>query len=343
MRAPRRAWEGRVVLVTGIGGFVGCSLASELLARGAYVVGIVRDGRSLRKLDLVGIRRRVELVSGDVADLNLVQRAVGEYEVDAIFHLAAQTSTQVAARSPASTMVTNVGGTWNVLEAARMNPLVRSVVVASVADDAPRRGLSPRGLPPYEASKACCETLARSYAASFPLPVACVRCASVYGPCDTNWDRLVPGVVRDALAGKDPLVPHDWLAERDYIFISDAVEGYLTAAERLPEISGTAVSLGAKAPTSTAAMVEMILAEVGDPGIRPRLPLNRAHAPIGHDGGHGPAALATAPVDTAGILAGWRPRVPLPEGIALTVGWYRDYLTTGRVLALDRGFRSGSL
>lgn len=351
MRRARRGWDDRVVLVTGVGGFVGGSVATELLARGAHVVGIVRDGRSLRQLELLGIRRRVDVVTGDITDPGLVLRTVGDYEVDTIFHFAAQTSPQVARRSPVSTLSSNVAGTWNILEAARLNPLVRSVVVASILDDAAGTERHAVGMPPYEASKVCSDTLSRSYAATFPLPVVSVRCAAVYGPGDTNWARLVPGVTRQALGGEDPLVADDAVAQRDYLFISDAVDGYLSAGDRLPEISGKAVDLTSGRRTSTLALVQMILAEVGDPALQPRLQLDAGRrgegvAAIGRMIGDIDAAADVPTVRSAASsrrLAGWRPLVPLREGVAATVQWYRDYLATGKLLTLEGGLRNSLL
>ena len=341
MRASSRGWDDRVVLVTGIGGFVGSSLAAELLVRGARVVGILRDGRGLRQLDLLGIRRRVDVVTGDITDRGLVLRTVGDYEVDGIFHLAAQTSPQVARRAPGSTLESNVAGTWNVLEAARLSPLVRSVVVASLLDDGDPAAPDPRGLAPYEASKVCTDVLARSYAASFPLPVVSVRCAAVYGPGDTNWGRLIPGVIRQALAGEDPVVAEDGVGKRDYLFISDAVDGYLTAGDRLPELSGRAVEVASGCRTATLALVDMILDEVGDPALQPRLQ---------HDSGAVVASDAAGASDdglaiprAAGALGGWRPGVSLRDGVAATVRWYRDYLETGKLLTLEGGLRKSLL
>ena len=328
-----RGWQDRVVLVTGIGGFVGSSLARELLARGARVVGIVRDSAGLRKLELLGIHRRVDLITGDISDPGLVSRCLSEYEVDSIYHLAAQTSSQIARRSPVPTFESNVSGTWHVLEAARLSPLVRSVVVAStdavpdeqtVGEQGDGLGL---GVQPYDASKLCADLLARSYAATYPLPVATVRCARVYGPGDTNWSRLVPGAVRQALAGEDPVVRGDGKVEGDYLYVTDAVEGYLSAGEHLPEISGSAVRLGSGQRTSVLGLVRMILAEVGDPGLQPRVLNENGVEPI-------PPRQA---LDNARKLLSWRPRVGLAEGLALTVAWYRDYLSAGKVLAISGG------
>jgi CDP-glucose 4,6-dehydratase len=331
-RSTSSGWRDRVVLVTGIGGFVGSGLAKELLERGARVVGVIRDSAGVRQLEAVGIQRGVELAYGSITDAGLINRVMSEYEVDTIFHLAAQAIVQVANRSPISTFENNIGGTWTILEAARLSPLVRRVVVTSsnkaygdqahlpYTEEAPLQGRFP-----YDASTACADILARCYAASFPLPIGVVRCANIYGPGDTNWSRLIPGTVRTALAGEDPVVRSDGTPERDYLYLSDAIEGYLSLAEHLPELSGEAINLGTAEPMPVLELVRLILAELGDPGLQPRV-LGEVRGEISGQ------SLA---FDKARRTLGWEPRVSIREGLAKTVAWYREYLSSGRVLALS--------
>jgi len=327
-----RIWQDRNVLVTGVGGFVGSSLAAELIRRSARVVGIVRDSAGTRQLQARGIHRRVDVVYGSIGDFPLLRRLVAQYEIDTIFHLAASTSRQTASRSPLPALESNVAGTWNVLESARLSPVVERVVVASTdkassaAGSLEAEAASPGRLDPYDASKACCETLARCYASSFPLPVAVVQCANVYGPGDTNWSRLVPGTVRRALTEKDPVIRSDGTPRRDYLYLQDAVEGYLATAEQLPEISGRTVRLGSGRTISVLELVNLIIAEIRDPGLQPSV--------LGNESSRSGPAPAVPGVTT---LTGWRPATSLADGIASTVSWYRDFLLPGRVLTLHEG------
>jgi CDP-glucose 4,6-dehydratase len=329
-------WRGHVVLVTGVGGFVGSGLAKELIDRGAKVVGILRDSAGTRQLEAVGIRRQLDIAHGSVTDASLMSRVISEYEVDTVFHLAAQAIVQVANRSPISTFESNIAGTWTILEAARLAPLVERVIVAS-SDKAygdqpvlPYVETTPlHGRFPYDASKACTDIIARCYAASFPLPVAVVRCANIYGPGDTNWSRLIPATVRSALAGEDPIIRSDGTPERDYLYLSDAIEGYLAVAEHLPELSGEAINLGTATSVSALDIVQRILTEVGDTGLQPRV-LREASGEINRQ---------SLDAEKARRELGWEPRVPLREGIAMTVAWYREYLSSGRVLALTGSVR----
>jgi CDP-glucose 4,6-dehydratase len=329
--ARSKGWRGRVVLVTGIGGFVGSGLAKELLERGARVVGILRDSAGVRQLEALGIRRALDLAYGSITQASLLNRVVNEYEVDTIFHLAAQAIVQVANRSPIPTFESNIGGTWTILETARLAPLVQRVIVASSNEAYGDQPVLPYtettpldGRLPLDASKACADILARCYAASFPLPVAVVRCANIYGPGDTNWSRLVPGTVRSALAGEDPIIRSDGTPERDYLYLSDAIEGYLSAAQHMPELSGEAINLGTAHSVSVLELVRSILAEVGDTGLQPRV-LGEASGEVSRQ------SLA---FEKARRILGWEPRVALGDGLMKTVAWYRDYLSSGRVLAL---------
>src|SRR6266849_4334314 len=246
----RDGWKDRTVLVTGIGGFVGGGLAAGLLARGATVVGVLRDSGGGRLLEALGIVDRIELVHGSINTPGVVERAINEYEVDTVFHLAAQAIVGVANRSPLSTFESNITGTWQVLEASRQSPTVQSVVVASsdkaygnqrvlpYTEDTPLSGIYP-----YDASKVCTDVLARSYAATYNLSVAVTRCANIYGPGDLNWSRLIPGTIRSALDGAPPIIRSDGTPERDYLYLDDAVEGYLRVASHLPAIAGEAFNL----------------------------------------------------------------------------------------------------
>src|SRR5262249_22812152 len=121
----------RPTLVTGASGLVGGWLVRALIDRGAEVVCLVRDHVPQCMLERSGLIRRVRLVQGDVTDQPLAERALGEYEIDTVFHLAAQTIVGVANRNPVSTFESNVAGTWTLLEACRRSPLVRQIVLAS--------------------------------------------------------------------------------------------------------------------------------------------------------------------------------------------------------------------
>src|SRR5262249_10001131 len=153
-----------------------------------------------------GTVHRICVVRGSVCDQETIERTLGEYEVDTLLHLAAQTVVGVANDNPVGTFDSNVRGTWSVLEACRRSPRLRQIVIASsdkaygaqaqlpYQEDAPLQGRHP-----YDVSKSCADLIAQSYAATYGLPVCITRCGNLYGGGDLNWNRIVPGTIRSAL------------------------------------------------------------------------------------------------------------------------------------------------
>lgn len=233
-------WTDRPTLVTGATGLLGGWLVEHLLARQASVVCLVRDHVPQSRLLSEGLGSSVSLVHGDVRDQALLERVLGEYEIDTVLHLAAQAIVGVANQNPVSTFETNVGGTWALLEACRRSPRVMQIVIASTdkaygdhASVAYDETTPLRARFPYDVSKACADLIAQSYAATFALPVCITRCGNFYGGGDLNWSRLVPGTIRSIHRGERPVIRSDGQFVRDYIYVEDGAAAYLTLAERL--------------------------------------------------------------------------------------------------------------
>lgn len=331
--ADRHFWDGRNVLVTGAGGFVASWLCKALVEAGASVVGVIRDSPAERLLALHGIRDRIGLVHGSTTNYELVERAINEYEIDTCFHLAAQAIVGAANRAPLSTFETNIKGTWNVLEACRVTSTVKRVVVASsdkVYGNQPevpyQEATSLNGRYPYDASKVCTDVLAQCYAVTYDLPVAISRFANIYGGGDFNWSRLVPGTVRSVLRGEVPVIRSDGTLERDYLYITDAIEAYLMLGQRAaePGIRGQAFNFGRNAPASVLAVVNQILAATGS-ALHPLI-LGQAKTEILRQ--YLDSSLARA-------VLGWESRVDLAEGLARTIPWYAEHLHVPMMVAAD--------
>ena len=261
-------WYDRPVLVTGCTGLLGSRLTGALLSAGAVVVGLIRDEVPQSELVRSGALDQIRVVHGDVTDYATVERALNEYEVEAVFHLAAQTIVGIANRAPLSTFESNIRGTWVTLEAARRCPTVHRVVVAS-SDKAygtqpvlPYTEAMPlQGQHPYDVSKSAADLLAQSYAATYGLPVAITRCANLYGGGDLNWNRLIPGTIRSALQGQSPVIRSDGTFMRDYLYVRDAVRAYMMLSEALDraDIRGQAFNCGTDEPMSVLEMTRLIL------------------------------------------------------------------------------------
>lgn len=318
-------WRDRPTLVTGGTGLVGSWLVRRLVESGADVVCLVRDRVPQSELWRSGVVERVKLVYGDVADQPLLERALGEYEIDTVLHLAAQTIVGVANRNPISTFESNIAGTWRMLEACRHSPLVRQIVIASSdkaygeAERLPYDESTPlQGRHPYDVSKSCADLIAHSYAATWKLPVAITRCGNFYGGGDLNWNRIVPGTIRSVLRGQRPVIRSDGQFVRDYFFVEDGVAAYMLLAERLAadrNLIGRAWNFSYEQPLTVLELVRKILTAMQsqlEPDIR-----NQAHNEIVRQFLSSTRARAEL---------GWQPRFTLDDGLTRTIAWYREFL-----------------
>lgn len=326
-----RPWQDESVLVTGAQGFIGSWLVERLLEEGADVVVTVRDMPAICRLRLVGLEERCDRVACDLLDVTDLMRILNEHAVTSVFHLAAQAIVMIANRSPLSTFESNIRGTYNLLEACRLAPTVERVVVASSDkaygshEDLPYRedfALQPSF--PYDTSKACADLLARSYATTYQMPVAVTRLANVYGGGDFNFSRLVPDAVRSILLDEPPVVRSDGSPERDFIYVEDAVNAYLTIAAGLDEAQnhGEAFNVGAGKPLPVIDVVETLLGVSGSKH-RPRI--------IGH--GIPLGEIDRQYLDSTFVheRLGWEPTWSLKDGLAATYAWYEDAVATDLV------------
>lgn len=314
----------RSAFVTGGYGLLGAWLVRALLERGVEVTVLKRDDTPRSALVLDGHEARCNVVAGTVEDPDTVGRALGEYAVDTVFHLAAQTIVPTANRSPRGTWETNVRGTWVLMEACREHGVARTVVAASdkaygPSADLPYTEAHPlRPLYPYDASKAAADLIARSYWPTYGLPVATTRFANLYGGGDQNRSRLVPEAIAAALAGRAPVIRSDGSPRRDFLYVEDAVAAYLAIAEALDGdgAGGEAFNAGGGEPRSVLEVVELVCRAAGnevEPDVR---------------GTGTPAGEIDAQwVDASKLraLTGWVPEVALEDGLARTVEWYRAH------------------
>ncbi len=317
-------WQDRRVFVTGCTGFVGAWTVRALLARGAHVVGLVRDQVHGSELVRSGLANRIDVVRGDVADAALLERALAEYEIQTVVHLAAQTIVGIANRSPLSTFETNIKGTWCLLEAARRCGYNPHVVVASsdkaygdqpqlpYTEDAPLQGRHP-----YDASKSCTDLLALTYAHTYKMPVCVTRCGNFYGGGDLNWNRIVPGTIRSVLRGQRPVIRSDGTFVRDYFYVKDGAAAYLHLAECMaarPDVHGHAFNFSTEIQVTALQMVQRILRLMGSP-LTPDV-RGEATNEIKHQ---------YLSAEKARRMLAWAPRYDLDAALAETVAWYRDY------------------
>lgn len=321
-----RNWSGRRVFVTGATGLVGSWLVRSLVDIDAYVVTLVRDWDPQAELVRTGTINKTSVVSGCLEDYGTLERAINEHEIDTVIHLGAQAIVGTALRNPLPTFESNIRGTYNLLEACRIHcNLVKRVVVAS-SDKAYgdsevlpyTEDMPPLGCHPYDVSKSCTDMLAHTYYNTYGLPVVVARCGNIYGGGDMNWSRIVPGTIKAIHAGNQPIIRSDGKFTRDYVYVMDAVNAYLTMAEALEKdgVVGEAFNFGPRQPHTVLEVVDVIRTIMGRDDLSP-IVLDEAKAEIRDQ------YLSS---EKAARLLNWNPEFTLEDGLRETVAWYLRFL-----------------
>ena len=314
------------MFVTGASGLLGGWLTKRLLEQGANVTVLLRDWVPQRELVRQKLLERVNVVRGDVRDQALIERSLGEYEVEVVFHLAAQAIVGIANRNPISTFETNIQGTWSMLEACRRSPNVKAIAMASsdkaygdqdvlpYTEDAPLQGRHP-----YDLSKSCADLIAQCYMTTYDLPVSITRCGNFYGGGDLNWNRVVPGTIRSIVRGEAPIIRSDGQFVRDYFYVEDGAAAYMLLAERMVQdekICRQAFNFSNEAQISVIDLVNCILKKMNC-DLNPVI-LNQASHEIRHQ---------YLSAEKAHRLLNWQPSFTLDEGLDRTIAWYREALS----------------
>jgi CDP-glucose 4,6-dehydratase len=320
-------WLDRPTLVTGATGLVGGWLVRRLIEAKADVICLIRDWVPQSELVRTRLIENVKVIRGDIRDIQVLERALNEYEIDTVIHLAAQTIVTIANRNPISTFETNVAGTWNLLEACRRSPTVRQIVVASSdkaygdQDFLPYNEKTPlQGQHPYDVSKSAADLIATTYAVSYDLPIAITRCGNFYGGGDLNWNRIIPGTIRSILRNQRPVIRSDGEYIRDYFYVEDGAAAYMLLAEQLstrPELKGQAYNFSNEIQITVSQIVNKLL----------RL-MNSNLEPQIHNGVSNEIRHQYLSAEKARKELNWQPLFTLNEGLSRTIAWYQEFLET---------------
>lgn len=303
-------------------------MVKELIDQGANVTGLVRDTVPKSNLYQGEQVKQMNIVQGALEDLDVIERALGEYEIDTVFHLAAQAIVGVANRNPISTFEANILGTWNILEACRRHPLIKRVIVASsdkAYGDQPTlpydENMPLQGKHPYDVSKSCADLLSHTYFNTYGLPVCITRCGNLYGGGDLNFNRIIPQTIQLVLNGEAPEIRSDGTFIRDYFYIEDAVEAYLLLAEKMEELNlaGEAFNFSNEIQLTVLELVEKILKAM-DSDLKPKV-LNQGSHEIKHQ---------YLSAEKARKLLNWTPAHTIDEGLEKTIEWYKAFFKSNR-------------
>ncbi|AGL02781.1 GDP-mannose 4,6-dehydratase [Desulfoscipio gibsoniae] len=319
-------WKYKNVFITGCTGLLGSHLSKLLIKGGANVVGLVRDYVPQSRVFKERLISDMVIVRGDIQNYDLLERAINEYEIDTVFHLAAQTIVSIANNNPLSTFESNVRGTWNILEACRRNNGVKRIVVAS-SDKAygdqevlPYSEETPlQGKHPYDVSKSCSDLVAHTFYHTYGLPVCITRCGNFYGPGDLNYNRLVPGTIRSALHGEPPIIRSDGTFIRDYFYVKDGARAYMFLAQKMDElpVHGEAFNFSNELQITVIELVRKILSLMDCSHLEPIIK-NEANKEIKHQ------YLSTK---KAKHVLDWAPKYSLDQALMETIEWYTKQLT----------------
>ena len=315
-------WQGKSVLVTGAGGFIGSHLAERLAEVGARVRALVHYNALGTRgwLDQSTVSGEMEVIAGDIGDRDSVSQAMRNVEF--VFHLAALIAIPYSYHAPASYVRTNIEGTLHVLQAAREQAVERVIhtstsEVYGTARYVPIDEAHPlKGQSPYSASKIGADKLVESFHSSFQLPVVTVRPFNTFGPRQSAR-AVVPTIIAQCLAGEIVRLGN-LHPTRDLNYVSNTVDGYLSAASS-PDALGQTINLGSGREISIGELALLIarlthssvVIESEDERIRPA-------------GSEVERLLADHTL--AQTLLGWKPKVSLEEGLTRTIEWMRPHL-----------------
>lgn len=318
------------ILVTGASGFMGSWLTQHLVDQGAQVITILADWNPSSLFVRHGIINRVKNIIGSIEDFDLLEQVIRENKIDTVFHLAAISVEGWAFSHPRKSFEINIRGTYNVLEACRLNADIVSKVIVASSDkaygDSPilpyTEGLPMQGKHPYEVSKSCADLIARSYYHSYGLPVAVGRFGNIYGGGDLNWSRLIPGSIMRLLNNNSPIVrePKQGSFQRDFLYVKDGVNSYMSMFEGLsrPEVQGEAFNFAMGGTWTVMEIVNKLQKIMNCEHIQPVIE-PQDHGEIWHQ---------HVSVAKAQEMLGWTPQYSLDQGLMETIEWYTEFLSS---------------
>jgi CDP-glucose 4,6-dehydratase len=317
-------WKDVPVLITGAAGFVGANLAQRLNNLGANVICLIRNTKKFSSLEALGIADKVEIIESKSFSVRKLESILSGHKINAVFHLAAKAIVNEANDSPFEAFEVNIKGTYSLLEACRKKKTVERIVVASSDRTYGKKAISPfhedlplLGLLPYDASKVCTDVIARSFAYSYDMPITVTRFSNIYGPGDLNFSRIIPGTIKSVLENQPPVIRSSGKAIREFVYIDDAVNGYLKMAEKIAVARGGAINFGSGQPISIIDLVEKIVHLSGKSSeLKPVVWGDQTTFTVDAQ---------YSSLEKAEKLLGWKNQVDIETGLRQTIEWYQQF------------------
>ena len=308
------------VLVTGATGLVGGHITEKLVNQGGCVCITQRSSNPRSYFFEKSLDRRVVSAMCDLKDYNRVFDIIAKYEIEYIFHVAGQPLVLIAFINPKETLETNIMGTVNILEAARHCPNIKGVVVASsdkaygkkcdnATEDFPMAGDHP-----YDVSKSCADLIARTYAKTYNIPVAVSRFGNIYGPGDLNFNRIIPGIMKAIILDETLIIRSDGTFIRDYVYVKDVADGYLSLMENMEKIKGEAFNFSTGYNFSVLDLIQKISLVLGKM-CRYQIDSNQVNE----------IPQQSLNYEKIRNILGWRSNYTFEQGILETFEWYNRY------------------
>lgn len=243
--------QNKNVFITGGTGFIGGHIVEALLNLGNNVIVGIRSKDPKAYFYKQKFDEKVILVNYDLKDFNRVLDIITKYEIDVVIHLGAQPIVTTAYNNPYETLSSNIMGTVNILEAARIYGKLESVVVASsdkaygITDILPySEEMKLNGKHPYDCSKSCMDLIAKMYFETYGVPIVVSRFGNIFGPGDSNFNRIIPGIMKALLLNEKLLLRSDGKMIREYLYVKDVANGYLLLADNIDKTRGEAFNFG---------------------------------------------------------------------------------------------------
>jgi len=299
---------------------VGGHLTEKLVGMGANVHITFRSFNPKSYFAKKKLNEKVVSAICDIKHFDRVFDIITKYEIEHIFHVAAQPIVDAAYINPHETLEANIMGTVNILEAARRSSKIKGVVVAS-SDKAYGKKCSNAaetepmaGDHPYDVSKSCTDLIARTYAKTYDLPVAVSRFGNIYGPGDMNFNRIVPGVMKAILNNETLEIRSDGKFIRDYVYVKDVADGYVTMMENMSKIKGEAFNFSTGYNFSVIEIIKKIEKILNKKCEYKILNVQKNEIPE-----------QSLSFEKATKVLGWKSQYAFEEGIVETYNWYEEY------------------